>query len=138
MLSYASTQLQLLTSCILSFLLVLTTLLQYLQLYMKAVSLWLHSTWSRMSPFSLAILPHSMHCHFLTAPSITMAMWTKNMLSLSWGEGLASAAPDTEIVKLVLYSVHTKLSNKIIVRETQYDSLICIQLGQRKMSRASQ
>ena len=90
----AGTQLQLLTSWILSFLLVLTTLLQYLQLYMKAVSICLHSTWSRMSPFSLAILPHRMHCHFFTTPSITLTMCTKNMLSLARGEGLLSAAPD--------------------------------------------
>ena len=66
---------------------------QYLQLYRKAVFMWLHSTWSRMSPLSLEIFPHRQHCHFLAVPSITVVMCTRNMLSLSWEDGLLWAGP---------------------------------------------
>ena len=69
-----SREIQLSTSCSLSFLLVLTTMVQYLQLYRKAVFICLHSTWSRMSPFNLETFPQRQYCHFLAAPSITGAM----------------------------------------------------------------
>ena len=91
------TDLQLIsTSWILSFLLVLTTLLQYLQVYKKAESLCVLSTWSRISPFSFAALPQITHCHFLIPASIIVVMCIRNMLSLSCGEGLLSGGPELE------------------------------------------